>query len=148
MDRWRGRVAVVTGASAGIGASIAQTLALQGMKVVACARRLDRLVKLSHEVSKSKASGIIVPYKCDLNDMNNIKDMFDWIENHQELGRVDVCVCNAGVDIHKGLNELTPEEMKQMMNVNVISSNYCTQLSIKLMLKKEIDDGQIIFISR
>ena len=42
----------------------------------------------------------------------------------------------------------SPEEMKQMMDVNVISNSLCTQLSIKLMLKKGIDDGHIIFNSR
>ena len=79
---------------------------------------------------------------------DEIKTMFDWIENHKDLKKVDVCICNAGVDLHKSLCDLSPEEMKQMLNINVVSSNYCTQLSVKLMLKHKIDDGQIIFISR
>ena len=44
--------------------------------------------------------------------------------------------------------KLTPEEMNQVMNVNVIAYAFCTQLSIKLMIKKGIDDGQIIFNNR
>ena len=92
--------------------------------------------------------GQLYPYKCDMTDLTNIKDMFDWIEKHADLGKVDVCVCNAGIAVSKKLTDLSPEEMKQMMNVNVISSCYVTQLSINLMNKKDINDGQIIFISR
>ena len=49
---------------------------------------------------------------------------------------------------YKDVLYFSPEEMKQMMDVNVISNSLCTQLSIKLMLKKGIDDGHIIFNSR
>ena len=51
MDRWRGRVAVVTGASAGIGAAICKLLANDGMKVVGCARRLEKVEELAKESS-------------------------------------------------------------------------------------------------
>ena len=81
-------------------------------------------------------------------DVENIKKMFEWIENNKDLGKVDVCICNAGIALSKALGDLTPEEMKQTMNVNVIGPALCTQLAIKIMMKKEIDDGQIIFISR
>ena len=47
MDRWRGRVAVVTGASAGIGAAVCKLLANNGMKVVGCARRIEKIEELS-----------------------------------------------------------------------------------------------------
>ena len=51
MDRWRGRVAVVTGASAGIGAAVCRLLANEGMKVVGCARRLEKVEELAKENS-------------------------------------------------------------------------------------------------
>ena len=49
MDRWTGRVALVTGASAGLGAALAKTLASKGLKVVACARRIQKLQEMASE---------------------------------------------------------------------------------------------------
>ena len=57
MDRWRNRVAVVTGASAGIGAALCKMLADNGMKVVGCARRVDKIEELAKE------NPAIIPYK-------------------------------------------------------------------------------------
>ena len=57
MDRWKGRVAVVTGASAGIGAAVAKLLANHGIKVVACARREEKLKELAQD------NPLIKPYK-------------------------------------------------------------------------------------
>ena len=57
MERWRNRVALVTGASAGIGAAICKLLAEQGMAVVGCARRIEKIEELA------KAQPGIIPYK-------------------------------------------------------------------------------------
>lgn len=144
MDRWRGRVALVTGAKC-IGAAIVESLALKGMKVITCDPIFEPLEELAKKINQENHDGRVFPRKCDFSDMNDIKDMFHWIEN--ELGKVDVCICTTDEAIFKPLSELTPDEMKDMMNNNVISTAYCTQLCINLMLKKSIDDGQILFIS-
>ena len=46
------------------------------------------------------------PFKCDMSDTNNVQEMFEWIENHSELGRVDVCICNAALVAAKKLSEI------------------------------------------
>ena len=61
MDRWRGRVAVVTGASAGIGAAVCKLLANNGMKVVGCARRIEKIEELSRQNDN------IIPMKVRVN---------------------------------------------------------------------------------
>ena len=106
----------------------------------------NHLFKIS--VNTGSTEGKIYPFKCDMGDIENIQAMFEWIENQSDLGKVDICINNAGICVPKVISETSPEEMKITMNTNVIAASLCTQLSIKLMLKQKIDDGQIIFISR
>ena len=61
MERWRGKTALVTGASAGIGAAVARTLALAGMKVAGCARRVERLEAMASEVPPVGAAAGGIP---------------------------------------------------------------------------------------
>ena len=100
-SRWVDRVAVVTGASAGIGASICRVLAGEGMKVVGCARRIDKIEELA------RARPGITPYRCDLTSDSDIVGMFEWIEANPELGKVDVCIPNAGLAASSSLLEGT-----------------------------------------
>ncbi|KAG7240794.1 hypothetical protein INR49_026381 [Caranx melampygus] len=95
MDRWRGRVALVTGTSVGIGAAVARELVRSGMKVVGCARDVDKIQKLSAECQTAGLSGVLVPFKCDLTNEEEILSMFSII-NEQHKG-VDVCINNAGL---------------------------------------------------
>jgi NAD(P)-dependent dehydrogenase (short-subunit alcohol dehydrogenase family) len=62
MERWRGRVAVVTGASAGIGAAVAKLLCQNGMKVVACARRVEKIVEIFGD-DDSDEKKLLFPHK-------------------------------------------------------------------------------------
>ena len=91
MERWQNRVALVTGSSDGIGAAILKALSVSGMKVVGCARRVEKIESIALDHPN------IFPYKCDLSDNNQVEEMFKWIENHKDLGRIDVCVPNAGL---------------------------------------------------
>src|SRR3954451_19531927 len=84
-----GRVALVTGASAGLGARFAATLAAAGAHVVACARRLDPLERLAAEHPGVEA------FRCDVTDEDVLRALVaDVLDRH---GHIDVCVNNAGV---------------------------------------------------
>ena len=89
-----------------------------------------------------------MPYKCDMSNAEEVLAMFNYIETNADLGQVDVCICNAGLALGKPLSLLSPEEMSKMINLNIIAVSYTTQLSVNLMLKKNLVNGQIIFINR
>lgn len=67
MDLWKGKVAIVTGASSGIGAAICKDLCRHNVIVVGLARRLDRLEALKNEILEMKQDSQFVPVQCDLN---------------------------------------------------------------------------------
>ena len=73
--------------------------------------------------------------------------MFDWISSHPELGKVDVCINNAGLSSAENLREGSMESWRKMLDVNVLALCLCTQLSVNLMTKNNVTDGQIIMIS-
>jgi len=116
-----------------------------GMKVVGVARRLDKVEKLALELESEK--GKLYAYKCDLSSEEDIRGLFKWIEEHSELGQVDVCVNNAGISSAATLAQGTMQEWKSMMDVNVLALCLCTQLSVDSMKRHKIDDGQIVMIS-
>jgi len=146
MDRWRDRVALVTGASAGIGHGIALRLASHGMKVAACARNLAALQELQETV-KGSGVGEILPIKCDLRNDAEVTDMFEVIR--KQYGGVDVCVNNAGINFSTGVSLLSgeTEKWRDILNVNILALLICTRESIKLMKENNVDDGQVINIS-
>ncbi|KAG0719828.1 Dehydrogenase/reductase SDR family member 11 [Chionoecetes opilio] len=99
MERWSGRVALVTGASAGIGASVARRLVAEGMRVVGAARSVERVQALADELKGQP--GTLIPIKCDITKDAQVVSMFARIKGGAR--RRDVCVNNAGIAVFKDL---------------------------------------------
>ncbi|KAJ8368359.1 hypothetical protein SKAU_G00083870 [Synaphobranchus kaupii] len=145
MERWKGRVALVTGASVGIGAAVARTLVQHGMKVVGCARNVEKIEKLSAECQSAGYPGTLVPYKCDLSSEEEILSMFSAIKT---LHRgVDVCINNAGLGCAEPLLSGKTDGWRTMMNVNVLALSICTREAYQSMKERSVDDGHIININ-
>lgn len=99
MDRWAGKVALVTGASAGIGAATVRALVQEGLQVVGIARRVEKIEKIAIELKNEK--GKLYALKCDVSKEEDILDVFKWIK--ENLGGVDVLVNNAGLMYSAGI---------------------------------------------
>ncbi|XP_064110945.1 dehydrogenase/reductase SDR family member 11-like [Macrobrachium nipponense] len=143
MERWRGRVALVTGASAGIGAAICEKLVSYGMVVIGAARNVQKIQDLSRELKEQP--GKLVAVKCDLTKDEDIASLFAFIkEEHQG---VDVCINNAGMSRNHSLLEGNTEEWREMLDINVVALCHCTREAVKSMRDRGVNDGHIIHIS-
>ncbi|TKC47250.1 hypothetical protein EI555_016763 [Monodon monoceros] len=95
MERWRDRLALVTGASGGVGAAVARALVQQGLKVVGRARTVSNIEELAAECKSAGYPGTLTPYRCDLSNEEDILSMFSAVRS-QHSG-VDICINNAGL---------------------------------------------------
>jgi NADP-dependent 3-hydroxy acid dehydrogenase YdfG len=91
MDKWKGKIACVTGASVGIGEAIVKDLAKNGIIVIGLARRPEKIEEFAKEVK----DGQIFAYKCDVSDLESVKSAFKWIE--EKFGCLHILINNAGI---------------------------------------------------
>jgi NADP-dependent 3-hydroxy acid dehydrogenase YdfG len=140
LERWAGRVALVTGASSGIGRAVAVELAQAGLKVVACARRRDRLEALAaeHPAGRIRAEAV------DLRDAAAIEAMF--ARTREAWGGVDVLVNNAGLGHHAPLSSGDTEAWREMLEVNVLALCVCTREAVGDMERRGVD-GHVFHVS-
>ncbi|PNF26478.1 Farnesol dehydrogenase [Cryptotermes secundus] len=143
MERWSGRVAVVTGASSGIGAAIAAELTKKGLKVAGLARRVERVEELSKSLSSAK--GKLHAVKCDVSKEEDVQAAFKWVKAN--LGGVDILVNNAAVLCATYLSSAPTEELKRMLDLNVLGLSVCTKEALQSMKERGVDDGHIIHIN-
>lgn len=136
------KVCIVTGASSGMGKSIALLFAKEGAKVVAFARRKERLEEI--EAASKDMAGSIVPYAGDLTCDADIKGVVAFAM--EKYGRVDVLINNAGVmDNMIAAHEVTDEHWDWIMNVNLTSLMKLTREALKPMMAQE--NGVIVNVA-
>jgi len=146
MERWVGRVALVTGASSGIGSAVSKSLVAAGMKVYGCARNLEKLEELGTEIGSGAGAcaGSFVALQCDVTEEDDVKRMFRTIKDADK--GVDVCVNNAGLSHAAPLLSGSTEQWRNMLEVNVIGLSICTREAVQSMRNRKVDDGHVINI--
>ncbi len=126
----RGCVAVVTGASSGIGEASSRALARQGAAVVLIARRADRLAALANEISGLGAE--VLPVEADVTQRAEAEAAIDRAA--QEFGRIDVLINNAGVMLLGPIIDAPVEEWERMVGVNLLGLMYCAKAALPHLL--------------
>lgn len=140
-DAFRGQVVIVTGASAGIGRSLALQLAGQGAKVAISARRLERLEQVAAECRALGGEVLVVP--TDVSDEAQCKALVE--KTVAAFGRMDMLINNAGLAV-SGLFADFPDLLlfKQVLDVNFYGAVYCTYYAIPYLKQTR---GRIVAIS-
>jgi NADP-dependent 3-hydroxy acid dehydrogenase YdfG len=128
--RLEGTVALVTGASSGIGEATARALAREGATVVAAARRRDRLDDLVATIGKD--GGKAFARECDLTDEADATALVAWTVD--QLGRLDTLVNNAGVMLLGPIVDAPVEEWHRMVDLNVRAVLACTHAALPHLL--------------
>lgn len=136
------KVAVVTGASSGMGRAIALAYAKEGAKVVAVARRQEMLDALVNDAKGFE--GEIVAYKADISLKESVESILDFAV--EKFGKLDILVNNAGVmDQTTPIGEVTDELWNKVMGLNVNGPMYAMRKAVNIMLKQ--GGGNIINVA-
>ena len=127
-----GRVAFITGASSGLGAQFARTLATAGAAVVLASRRVEKLKDLRATINGEGGDAHVI--ELDVNDHDSIKSAVAHAET--EVGSIDILVNNSGVSTTQRLQDVSPDDFDYMFNTNVKGAFFVAQEVGKRMLAR------------
>ncbi|RJG01234.1 SDR family oxidoreductase [Noviherbaspirillum sedimenti] len=135
---FEGKVALVTGASSGLGTRFAKILARAGAQVVLASRRVERLKELRAEIEAEGGAAYVV--MLDVTDYGSIKSAIAHAET--EAGPIDILVNNSGVASSQQLADVTPEEYAFVMDTNQRGAFFVAQEVAKRMIARAKGDPQ------
>lgn len=138
MFRLKGKNALVTGATGGIGAAIAKALAAQGANLVLSSTKEERLKELATELG-----GNCKILSCNLSDVAQVESLFDRAEDL--VGQIDILVCNAGITKDNLILRMKNEDFEHVLDVNLKSTFILNRNAVKKMIRRKW--GRIINIA-
>ena len=136
-----GKVAVITGASSGIGEATALALAGEGAKVALVARRHDRLKDLATRIDKE--GGEAFPIEADVSDHGKVEALVGEVAG--QFGGINILVNNAGVMLLGAVEGAPVDQWRQMVDVNLLGLLYCTREALPVI--RDSGGGHIVNLS-
>lgn len=132
--RLQNKVAIITGASRGIGFSIAEAFVREGAKIALCGSRLESAQKAAEKLAQKYPHAEIMPVGVDVTDSAAISDMVSRVA--ARWGYIDVLVNNAGVTSAKQIFEMTDEDFDSVIRINLSGPFKCTREVAKIMKQR------------
>jgi NAD(P)-dependent dehydrogenase (short-subunit alcohol dehydrogenase family) len=142
LGRLKGKVAVVTGSTRGIGRAIALAYGEEGAKVVVSGTKSHLCDEVANKIRMAGGEAIAVP--CDVSKLEDIDRMY--AKTLEAWGRVDIAVNNAGVATFKNFLDMDIETLAGIWNINMYGTYFCAQRAARQMVKQG-DGGKIINMS-
>jgi short-subunit dehydrogenase len=141
MRQLKGRTAILTGASRGLGLHIARALAAQGVSLALVARTADALSQVAKELSQTGVRA--VPIVADLSELDRLDSVIERAE--AQLGPIDILVNNAGIDGIRSYPDESDAQTEMMLRVNLLSPMLLTRKLLAKMLPRKT--GQIVNVA-
>jgi NAD(P)-dependent dehydrogenase (short-subunit alcohol dehydrogenase family) len=138
----QGKVAIVTGASNGIGRGIAETFGAEGARTVLVARRAALLEEVAAGIRKNGGEALPVP--ADLTREDAVQALFAKVKD--SYGRLDVLVNNAGIATHCNTEDITLQYWREALDINITAAFLCAREAVRLMKAQAPKGGRIINI--
>jgi len=140
LDRMKGKVVVITGASSGIGKALAYEFSGHGAKVVMGARNLEMLKKISEDINR--LGGESAYCATDVTSENDCKNLI--LTAVQKFGKIDVLINNAGISMRALFKDTDLGVIKRLMDVNFWGSVLCTKKALPYLLESK---GSVVAVS-
>lgn len=144
MSTLEGKVALVTGASRGIGAAISRSLGEQGAHLALnYASSAGKAEEVAEQINRNGVAGETMTIKADVSDLQQVCDMVDQV--WQRFGRLDILINNAGITRDKTFRKLTPQDWQEVIETDLNGVFYCIHAAMPHLMDQGY--GRIINIS-
>lgn len=126
-----GKTVVLTGASRGIGAAIARTLAKEKATVVCISRSAEGLTEIAAEIDRLGGKAITIPW-----DLTQVENLSTLVEQIQQQVTIDILLNNAGIEIYRAFADYTSSEIQSILSTNLLAAMELTRLILPSMLDR------------
>ncbi|MEQ9506794.1 MAG: SDR family oxidoreductase [Hyphomonas sp.] len=140
----KGKSAIITGSSRGIGRAIAEAMADQGARVVISSRKPGPCEEVAAEINKKHGDGTAIAIPANISNKEDLAAMVD--ETNKSFGKIDIVVCNAASNPYYGpMSGISDDAFTKILQNNIISNHWLIQMCAPQM--RERKDGAVIIVS-